>query len=103
MKVKLGDMTINQTIKICKGHCGLCNGCPLYSKLFCCIASLPPYKVKLFDLQEREINLPDEEVEERQKKSIALCRRRNNDTCGMYCSGYETDCEDYVPVADEGR
>ena len=64
MKVKFGNMTINQTIKICKGHCGLCNGCPLYSKLFCCIALLPPYKVKLFDLQEREIDLPDEKEKE---------------------------------------
>ena len=63
MKVKFGNMTINQTIKICKGNYhGSCNGCPLYHENFGCIAFATPYSTKLCGLHEREIDLPDEEV-----------------------------------------
>ena len=62
MKVKFGNMTINQTIEVCKEHYrGVCNGCPLNDDRFNCIAFIPPYTTKLCDLQEREIDLPDEE------------------------------------------
>ena len=66
MKVKFGDMTVNQTIKICKGnHYGSCRVCPLYHENFGCIAFATPYSTKLYDLNEREIDLPDEEVKEK--------------------------------------
>lgn len=60
MKVRFGDMTINQTIEICKGNYrGACNGCPLYHEDFRCIAFVPPHMIKLCDLNEMEIELPD--------------------------------------------
>ena len=60
MKIKFGDMTINQTIEVCKRHYrGSCNGCPLYHENWGCIACVPPYSIKLGDLQDREIELPE--------------------------------------------
>lgn len=61
MKVEFGDVTINQVIEICKGNYRkACNGCPLYHENFGCIAFVPPYTIKLCDLNKLEIELPDD-------------------------------------------
>ena len=71
MKVKFGDLTINQTIEICKGdYYGACNHCPLYHKNFGCIAYATPCTTKLYDLQDWEIDLPDEEESENGKTDL---------------------------------
>lgn len=65
MKVKFGELTINQTIKICKeNHYGTCIGCKLYQEDFGCIAFATPSYTKFNDLHEKEIDLPDEEMKE---------------------------------------
>ena len=33
----------------------------------------------------------------KKSKPILLCKWRNEDRCGMYCNGFDTDCENYKP------
>lgn len=62
MKTKLGELTINQTIELCeRNYNGGCNSCPLDDLSFGCMAFVPPFTTKICGLNEREIELPDEE------------------------------------------
>ena len=64
MKVKFGDLTINQTIEICKKHYNgtWCLNCPLEDSRFGCMVYNTPYVTTLLFSREREIDLPDEEI-----------------------------------------
>ena len=87
MKIKLRNLTIGQLSELCERQKN-CNRCPV---LDACGSS--PYQ---YDL-DKEIEAPDDLF----PKPIALCRWRNEDRCGMYCEGFDTDCENYKPVGED--
>lgn len=85
MKVKIRDLTIQQWRKVCDKS--FCTTCQLHD--FCILESN--------DGLDKEINVPDDLPQ----KSISPCRYRNEDECSMYCSGFDTTCEDYEPMEEE--
>lgn len=88
MKVKIGDLRVKQLSELCSRQAS-CYKCPAVNAC----ADDPC----LYNL-ETEIEVPDNLF----PKPIALCRWRNEDRCGMYCEGFDTDCENYKPVGEDG-
>ena len=65
MKVKLGDMTVNQIIKVCSDNYNrydkLCKDCPLFTESDGCMTYHTPDGIEYRRFNEKEINLTDEE------------------------------------------
>ena len=67
MKVKIGDLTVNQIIKVCNdnynvNHTG-CIGCPLFPESGGCMMCHEPDIIEYHHFNEKEIDMPDKEEE----------------------------------------
>lgn len=87
MKVKIGDLRVKQLSELCSRHAS-CYNCPVVNA---CADDPGMYNL------EAVIEVPDDLF----PKPVALCRWRNEDRCGMYCEGFDTDCENYKPVGED--
>ena len=88
MKIKLGDLTVKQISTLCTRQ-KYCTGCPIER-------ACSHYSVHQYAL-DASVEIPDDLLQ----KPISLCKYRNEDKCGMYCSGFDISCEDYKPVEEE--